>query len=164
MSDTDSSNIVKQYSSEIPKEVKSVAKALDDDVRLAIIIALMKNSKMSFSELKRLLKVNSSSLSHHLSILQNGGLIDNLLELKKDRHSYYIATEISKSILESLFDIIVRPRRIGFEVHNSLKIEDKLGSYRYEKSSLEFMIHTQRSFESPSSFPATGHSIVTSGT
>jgi DNA-binding transcriptional ArsR family regulator len=99
-------DLISEYAGEIPKEVKSIIKALDDDVRLATIVALMKNTKMSFSELKNLFNLNSSSLSYHLTLLQNGGLVINFLELKGESHSYYSVTDLSKSILESLIDIV----------------------------------------------------------
>jgi ArsR family transcriptional regulator len=99
---------VSQYASEIPREIKSTIKALDDDTRLAIIVALMKNGRMTFTDLKKTFEVNSSSLSHHLTLLQNGGLVDNSLEIsKKGSHSYYSTTDITESVLKSLFDTIV---------------------------------------------------------
>jgi DNA-binding HxlR family transcriptional regulator len=113
MSRTD--NTVIQFASDIPQEVKSVVRGLDDDIRLAIIIALMKYSSMSFADLKGLLNINSSSLSHHLSILQNGGLIRNFVELTRNHRSYYMVTELTKSTLKSLFDNIIMPQEIPLE-------------------------------------------------
>jgi DNA-binding HxlR family transcriptional regulator len=112
-------NTVTQFASDIPQEVKSVIRGLDDDIRLAIIIALMKNSSMSFADLKGLLNLNSSSLSHHLSILQNGGLVRNFVELTRNHRSYYMITELTKSILKSLFDNIVMPHGIPLEATQS---------------------------------------------
>jgi predicted transcriptional regulator len=63
-------NNVLNYASEIPEEIKSVIKGLDSDVRIAIIVILMKDAKLTFSELKQRLSLNSSSLSSHLSALQ----------------------------------------------------------------------------------------------
>jgi DNA-binding transcriptional ArsR family regulator len=73
-------NNVLNYASEIPEEIKSVIKGLDSDVRIAIIVILMKDAKLTFSELKQRLSLNSSSLSSHLSALQDGGLVNNFLE------------------------------------------------------------------------------------
>jgi DNA-binding transcriptional ArsR family regulator len=98
---------VRQYATEIPREMKDTIKALDDDTRLAILIALMKNGRMTFTDLKKTFEINSSSLSHHLTLLQNGGLVDNSLEIsKKESHSYYNTTDITKPVLKSLLDII----------------------------------------------------------
>lgn len=97
-----------QYANEIPGEIRSVIKGLNSETRLAIIVVLMKNGQMTFSELKKSLALNSSSLSNHLSILQDGGLVNNFLEWKNNSYSYYTPTDIAKRILESLFDIVVQ--------------------------------------------------------
>jgi ferritin-like metal-binding protein YciE/DNA-binding HxlR family transcriptional regulator len=96
------------YSKEIPEEIKYVVKGLDDDIRLAILILLMKNEKMAFTQLKNSLGINSSSLSLALSILQDGGLVKNLMEWNHKSYSYYVITNLAKSILQSLFDTIVK--------------------------------------------------------
>jgi len=154
-----------QYANEIPREIKSVIRALDDDIRLAIIISLMKNTKMSFAELKKSLDIQSSSLSHHLSLLQDGGLVNNFLELKGKSHSYYTTTGLTKSILESLFDIIIRYQKVGFDTDRYrvgeqkeadkpfLKISDLSGFFFLFSS----LLSGYRKFESPSSFGYTQH-------
>jgi DNA-binding transcriptional ArsR family regulator len=96
-----------KYANEVPDEIKSVIKGFDSDVRLAIIIALMKNGKMTFSDLKKLLGLNSSSLSSHLLILQDGGLIKNILEWNENSYSYYLTTDIAERVLRRLFDTII---------------------------------------------------------
>lgn len=104
---------------EIPEEVKLVIKGLDSEVRLAIIVALLKNGKRTFSQLKELLGLNSSSLSNHLSILQDGGLVNNILEWNENSYSYYTTTDIAKAVLDSLFNIIVQfPKIISPEPMN----------------------------------------------
>src|SRR3989442_971558 len=91
---------VDEYSNEIAEEVKALIKALDDDNRLAIIVALMKNTKMSYSQLKELFNLNSSSLSLHLSTLQRGGLVKNFLEKGDgDTYSYYSITDLTQPVL-----------------------------------------------------------------
>jgi len=148
-------NTVTQFASNIPQEVKSVLRGLNDEIRLAVIIALMKNTKMSFADLKRLLNLNSSSLSHHLSILQNGGLITNFVELGRNHRSYYMITELTKSVLESLFDIIVIPQRLEEPRHFSRAELDRIF--------VDASVH--RRFESPSSpTPLTPTPIVYAGT
>jgi len=99
-------DLVNKYANEIPREAKSVIRALDDDIRLAIVVALMKHDNQSFSELKKLFDINSSSLSYHLSLLQDGNLVRNFIELKEDMRSYYSITDWTMSILESLLSII----------------------------------------------------------
>jgi DNA-binding HxlR family transcriptional regulator len=120
------------YSNEVPEQIKSVLKGIDSNVRLAIIVALMKKGKLSFSEMKELLDLNSSSLSSHLSILQDGGLVVNILGWNKNTYSYYTATDIAKAVLKSLFDLVVQfPKSSGPGPKNrispmqSLKIWDQ---------------------------------------
>lgn len=78
-------------------------------------------SRLSFTELKNELHIKSnSSLSHHLTIIQDGGLIENRLELGKDKHtSYYTATDLAIEILRSLwfrYSVIphIRPGTIAY--------------------------------------------------
>jgi len=99
------------YAREIPDEIKSVIKGLDDNTRIAIIVLLLKKSRLSFTQLKDELHIRSnSSLSHHLTILQDGGLIENRVQLGKDKHtSYYTAPNLAIEILRSLFDAILVP-------------------------------------------------------
>lgn len=101
-------NSLSNYASEIPEEIRSVIKGLDSETRIAIIVALMKNTKLTFSELKQCLGLNSSSLSSHLSILQDGGLVINFLEWNEKSYSYYMITDLAKIILELLFDIVTQ--------------------------------------------------------
>jgi predicted transcriptional regulator len=99
---------VLRIAKEIPGEIRSVIKGLNDDARLAILLLLMKNDKMTFTELKNSLNLNSSSLSADLSLLQDGGLIANFLEWKNKSYSYYVYTDLAKSVLRSLFDTVVK--------------------------------------------------------
>jgi len=48
----DSPTQIKQYSDEIPSEIKTLLKGLSNDDRLRILIALMKHGKMTFKEMK----------------------------------------------------------------------------------------------------------------
>ena len=115
-------NNVLNYASEIPEEIKSVIKGLDSDVRIAIIVILMKEAKLTFSELKQRLSLNSSSLSSHLSALQDGGLVNNFLEWNEKSYSYYMITDIAKAVLESLFDIVTQTG--GFTSFSDLPNQD----------------------------------------
>lgn len=97
---------IKEYSSEIPREIRDAINGLSEDIRMAIIVLLLKKESVTYTELKRLLDLNSSSLSHHLSLMQDGGLVDNIVDLKES-HSYYKATDIARSILESVSNIVL---------------------------------------------------------
>jgi DNA-binding HxlR family transcriptional regulator len=132
-----------KYANEIPDEVKSVVRGLDSEVRLAIIVALMKNGRTTFSELKRLLNLNSSSLSSHLSILQNGGLIKNMLEWNENSYSYYVATDIATKVLQSLFDVIM-PSPKHFSLSESTSVPQGSRSYLYLALENQFPIDAIR--------------------
>jgi DNA-binding transcriptional ArsR family regulator len=102
------SETIKQYAKEIPNEVRLVLKALNDDARIAVIIALIKHKQMSFTQLKEHLGLSASSLSNHLAILQDSGLVNNFLKRRENSFSYYATTDLAKSILSSLFDSEVK--------------------------------------------------------
>jgi DNA-binding transcriptional ArsR family regulator len=101
-------NNLSTYVNAIPEEIKLVIKGLDNEIRVAILIALMKNTKLTFSELKECLGLNSSSLSSHLSTLQDGGLVNNFLEWNQKSYSYYMITDLAKTVLGSLFEIVTQ--------------------------------------------------------
>jgi len=102
---------LKEYSIKIPSEIKWMLKALADDDRLGIIIALLKNGKMTFSEMKEKFQLNSSSLTNHLSLLQEGNLVQNFYEKNERRvSSFYDVTDVPEAVVDSLFDIVFKLR------------------------------------------------------
>ncbi len=90
----------------IPEEVKLSIKALADDTRLSIVMLLLENDRMAFSQLKQTLNLSSSSLSNHLTLLQDGGIVNNFLELKNNKYSYYTMTEMGTNLIKSIYNII----------------------------------------------------------
>jgi predicted transcriptional regulator len=117
---------------EIPEEIRHVIKGLDNDTRLAILTLLMKNGKMTYSELKNSLSLNSSTLSADLSLLQDGGLVANFLEWKNKSYSYYVITNLAKSVLKSLFDAVVK-------LPDQAKKEYIIGAQNIDRSRLEII-------------------------
>ncbi|HEX9677280.1 helix-turn-helix transcriptional regulator [Nitrososphaera sp.] len=116
----DSADNIKRYASEIPQEIRLLMKALGDDNRAAIIVALMKNSKMSFSELKDLFDLNPSSLTLHLTTLQNSGLVKNYLERGEGgNYSFYVVSDLTQPVLESLYDNVLQIPKPRFETDES---------------------------------------------
>ena len=106
----DSGASLKKYSEEIPLEIKSLLRGLSNDDRLGILLALMKSGKMSFKEMKEEFGLHSSSLSNHLTVLQDGSLIENFYEKQDEgRFSYYDVTDIPEMIFDSLLDIMYNP-------------------------------------------------------
>ena len=123
----DRNDTILEYSQEVPEEVKAVLKAFDDDIRVALVVALMKHEKMTFSELKKLFNVNSSSLSYHLSLLQDGGLVRNILDKSKDgSYSYYAITEITEPILSALYENTVQIPKYISNTENRPQLDETL--------------------------------------
>ena len=114
---------VLQYSSEVPKQIKDLIKSLDSETRLAIIIVLWKKGKMTFTELKNSLDVGQSTLSSDLSLLQNSGLVSNILEWKEKSYSSYSITDLGRSTIRTLFDLVIKVPTI--EGEKTLLIEAK---------------------------------------
>ena len=106
----DSNSKLSEFSNRIPFEIKSLLKGLSGDDRLGILITLMKNGKMTFNEMKENFGLHSSSLSNHLTALQNGSLVENFYEKSDERgFSFYQVTDIPEAVFDALFDIMYKP-------------------------------------------------------
>ncbi len=96
--------IKKIESKEFPPEINRVLTALSQKNRQNIVIFLLHNNKMSFSDLMKYTNLKSSTLSFHLKKLMHASLIDNfyIKSGSSDRaYSYYELTEFCKDFLES---------------------------------------------------------------
>lgn len=101
---------LKEYSDEIPLEIKTLLKGIANDDRLGILISLMKRGKMTFNQMKQEFGLSSSSLSNHLTLLQNGNLIENFYEKGNEKgFSLYDITDIPESVFDALFGILYKP-------------------------------------------------------
>lgn len=99
-------DILESYAKRIPFEVRATLRGLDDDTRLGLVVALLDDGKMTFNEIKNKFQMNSSSLSNHLSILQEGNLVQNFYEKNDGRvSSYYDVTDIAESMLHVILDV-----------------------------------------------------------
>ncbi len=98
--------VLESYAKRIPIEVRATLRGPDDDGRLGLVAAMLDQGKMTFTEMKTKFEMNSSSLSNHLSILQEGNLIQNFYEKNNNRvSSYYDVTGIAESLLHAILDI-----------------------------------------------------------
>ncbi|WMJ78882.1 MULTISPECIES: autorepressor SdpR family transcription factor [unclassified Sedimentibacter] len=70
-------------------------KALSDPTRRRII-ELLKNNKMTAGEIVEHFEMTGASISHHLSILKNAGLIID------EKHGKYIYYELNLSVVEEV--------------------------------------------------------------
>ena len=88
-------------------------KLLSDETRLRILIELVARGELHVRALCDLLHQNQPSVSHHLAILREGGLIE---ARRRGKHNYYHAlpTEFDE-LLRSLFARLPRDgRRVRF--------------------------------------------------
>lgn len=57
-------------------QIERISKALADETRLAIFEAIAANSEMTCGELLRVRDVTPATISHHMKILMDAGLIE----------------------------------------------------------------------------------------
>lgn len=70
-------------------------KALSDSTRREIL-ALLKNGAMTAGEISAKFEITGASISHHLSVLREAGLITD------DRRGKYIYYELNMTVLDEL--------------------------------------------------------------
>lgn len=91
------------YADRVPRVVKAGIRALADDNSLGIVVALMDDGNMTFSELRSKLGLDSDALDRHLTALQCGGLVRNYYERRNGRpYSYYEATRLPDVLLNAV--------------------------------------------------------------
>jgi DNA-binding HxlR family transcriptional regulator len=79
--------------------------ALSDEKRLQILFAIYPNPDyefLSFNELKRAVKLGPGTLNYHLKLLQNQGLVENVLKRHGRTISQYKLTEKGLRIVEAM--------------------------------------------------------------
>ena len=119
-------SIIEEQISEIPSQLRHAIKALSIDARLAIVVTLLKNEEMTFSELSRSLKMSSSNLTHHLKKLTQAALIENFFQRKEDseEYSFYRATLLAEDFLKNILrsqeaersEVLTYPEKVPDEV------------------------------------------------
>lgn len=103
-----------ELADKIPMLVKEGIKGLSDDDRLGLVIALVEDGRMTFSELKARYDLNPSTLSSHLNALQKGNLVRNYFEKGAGRaYSYYEATALPEAVLSALFTAAHKTKAAG---------------------------------------------------
>lgn len=148
---------LKEYSDEIPLEIKALLKGLSNDDRIGILLALMKHGKMTFNEMKEKFGLHSSSLSNHLTALQDGNLIENFYEKRNEKgFSYYDVTDIPENIFDALFNIMYKPisekETHGTETEMIVEKEREMGSSpstSKDSGNWEELAHTRRYVQRP---------------
>lgn len=100
--------LIDEQVSEIPSQLRRAIKALSEDARLAILVVLLKNDEMTFSELSRTLGISSSNLTHHLKKLIQAALVENYFQRKEDteEYSFYKPTLLAEDFSRNMFGIL----------------------------------------------------------
>lgn len=75
-------------------------KALSDPTRRQII-ELLRNGKLTAGEIVDKFQITGASISHHLSILKNAGLVTD------DKQGKYIYYELNLSVVEEILSWLV---------------------------------------------------------
>jgi DNA-binding HxlR family transcriptional regulator len=118
----------------IPTEIRTALKVFSDDTRFAIVLTLLKDGNMSFSELADSLGIEKNILSHHLKTLVQSAFVKNYYD-KKDNtsdYSFYASTTLSRDIIDRLFGIM-EPTKSSADALADIYMACKM----YEKGSLK---------------------------
>jgi DNA-binding transcriptional ArsR family regulator len=99
---------VDEQISEIPSQLRRAIKALSEDARLAVLVVLLKNGEMTFSELSRALDMSSSNLTHHLKKLIQAALVENYFQRREDteEYSFYKPTLLAEDFARNMFGVL----------------------------------------------------------
>ncbi|WP_310603160.1 autorepressor SdpR family transcription factor [Anaerosporobacter sp.] len=81
--------------------ISDTFKALNDPVRCEII-TILKKGRMSVGEILEHFNVTGATMSYHLNILKNAGLVS---DVKKGKYIYY---ELNISVVEEIMTWFIR--------------------------------------------------------
>lgn len=98
------------YLDMVPVEIRHSIKQLNNDQKWAILIALMKEDKKTFTEIKDDFSANSAEITRALNSLNDGGFIEKRVAKLRDsgssRKIVYYATDHGKTIMNCFYDSI----------------------------------------------------------
>jgi DNA-binding transcriptional ArsR family regulator len=96
---------------DFPEEIVRPIKAMNDENRRRIVLALRKKCEFSYSEIKDQFNIKKGTLTHHLHELVSAGLIRNFAKsLPDSRHtSYYELTDFGLRFIDGL-NCILEPK------------------------------------------------------
>ena len=95
------------YAQKIPEEIKDAIKAVDNEIRYAIIECLLeeKQTYSYYPRLRQKLGISKRKLDYHLKELMLGGLVNNfsLKNFYDEHHSHYELSTFGKDFIGGLF-------------------------------------------------------------
>ncbi len=119
--------IVERYASEVPVELRNAVKALSDDRKWAVYIALIKEGEKNFNSLKKLFGFHPEELNRVLRSLKSAGLIRKYVSSLKDigrvQRTFYAPTEFGKAFLDSLYYSIMPKEEILLDLWASISLD-----------------------------------------
>ena len=91
-----------------PNEIKEAVSALDNERRWRIVELVQDNEELAYTELLRILDVRKGSLTHHLNILMEGGILDNYSKggFGGPYSSYYRLSRFGRDFLAGLLSSV----------------------------------------------------------
>lgn len=103
---------IEECLAEVPAEIRSAVRPLDNDKAWAIYILLLKRRQMRFNEIKNEFSAKSpGEIDRYLKGLVNAGLISKearrLSEVGDNEAAYYAPTDLGISLLSGLFQSIL---------------------------------------------------------
>lgn len=125
----------------MPEELRGAVKALSDDKRWAVFIALVKEGEMNFNKIKDIFGAHPQELDRILKSLTSAGLVKkfakNLCDVGYRGRAFYAATEFGKDFLEVLYysimpkeeilkTLLISPLRNSYECDDSSKTEQTI--------------------------------------
>ncbi len=97
---------IEDYASQIPIEIKKAVKALGNDIRCAIVVDLIHEGELTFTQLKNDLDIEPGLLSNHLKILMDGAIVEHYYrhEFGNEQFSYYGLTFFGRDFIRGILE------------------------------------------------------------
>lgn len=106
----------RQYANKIPKEIRLAVEGMQgqNELRFAIIVALLEEEELSFTDLKETLNIHQQRLSTALDSLQTGGIVKKEADgvVGGQQTGEYQTTEFGRQILDGFYSAM-KPKREG---------------------------------------------------
>jgi len=104
--------MIEHYINEVPVEIRETVMELSSDQKWAVYLALVKEGRRNFTEMKDLFKANPNTMNLILKSLVAGGVVGRKVQVKDigDRRKiYYEPTPLGFRFLNALYDVILPP-------------------------------------------------------
>jgi DNA-binding transcriptional ArsR family regulator len=111
---------------DFPEEIVRPIKALNDESRRRIILALTKNNEFSYSEILKQFDFKKGTLTHHLHHLISSGLIRNFTKATPESRntSYYELTDFGCRFIDGLYYTLAPKPVKRTYTYNSITVSD----------------------------------------